>query len=45
LDAQATGNLIDDRAKSAVLIEALDALNEKIRLDAEARKAKETSNG
>ncbi|WP_154072251.1 dATP/dGTP diphosphohydrolase domain-containing protein [Bradyrhizobium erythrophlei] len=39
LDAQATGNLIDDRAKSAVLIEALDALNDTVRLGAEARKA------
>jgi hypothetical protein len=37
LDAQATGNLIDDRAKSAELVAALDALNDVVKAAAEAR--------
>jgi hypothetical protein len=39
IDAQATGNLIDDRAKSPTVIAAMDALNELVRLNAEERKA------
>ena len=39
LDAQATGNLIDNRAKSPELIEAFDRLNDLVREQAEARAA------
>jgi hypothetical protein len=42
LDAQATGNLIDDRAKSPALIAAFDALNDQVKAAAEAR-AKEAA--
>jgi hypothetical protein len=39
LDAQATGNLIDNRAKSPELIAAFNALNDKVKKAAEARAA------
>ena len=37
LDAQATGNLLDDRAKSPLLIKLMDEMNDQVKADAEAR--------
>ena len=43
LDAQATGNLIDDRAKSSTLIKEMKALDAFVKAQAEARAASVTA--